>query len=107
MAHADRAEDRATDLESAIDVPADEQLLGGPSLKLDPPHRAPFFRGREECVGRLCRPTGIGERDAEPFGQPGPDVGGCAEVECGAVVLGGAIERECRIGFLRRESCLQ
>ena len=56
-------------IEPAIDVPAGEELLRGPSLQLHLPGVSRSRRGAQVGVGRLGRPAGIGERGREPFSE--------------------------------------
>ena len=64
---------RANQIQAAIDVPADQELLGPASLELDALRVPGSRRGAQIGLGGLGRPAGVGERVRESFP---PRVGG-------------------------------
>jgi hypothetical protein len=60
-------EDRTNEVEAAVDIPGDEELLGGAPLELDPVWVNCSFQGAQVRLGGLNRLAGVRERVGQSF----------------------------------------
>ena len=100
------AKDRADDIHALIDVAADEELLGGPTPKIDLPPAVGTCRRLEIHLRGLRRSAGIGQRLRQSLLPLEADWRIWRDLESATIERRGPIEGEGGIGFPRRKGRL-